>query len=101
MTAGCYPSASSTNGSGGRQLFSRVLEDPRDPDLSAHTFLETVRSRVDGILAGSEDQNDHDSLRADPVFHLIVDRSPEDNELASQPTLFRFENAIAIKTKRR
>jgi hypothetical protein len=29
-----------------------ALDDPRDPDLSEHTFLEVVRSCVHGILAG-------------------------------------------------
>jgi Transposase DDE domain group 1 len=38
-----------------------VLDDPRDPELTEHTFLEMVRSRVFGILAGYEDQNDHDT----------------------------------------
>jgi hypothetical protein len=60
-----------------------------------------VRSRVYGILAGYADQNDHDTLRADPVFKLIADRSPEDDDLASQPTLSRFENAISIKSLKR
>jgi hypothetical protein len=60
-----------------------------------------VRARVYGILAGYEDQNDHDTLRADPVFKLIADRSPEDHDLASQPTLSRFENAISIKSLKR
>jgi hypothetical protein len=32
-----------------------------------------VRSRVYGILAGYEDQNDHDPLRADPVFKRLAD----------------------------
>src|SRR3954463_5786372 len=73
-----------------------VLDDPRDPELTEHTFLEMVRSRVYGILAGHEDQNDHDTLRTDPVFKLIADRSPEDDDLASQPTLSRFENQIDI-----
>src|SRR5215212_601546 len=73
-----------------------VLDDPRDPELTEHTFLEMVRSRVYGILAGYEDQNDHDTLRTDPVFKLIADRSPTDADLASQPTLSRFENQITI-----
>src|SRR5262249_33360710 len=60
-----------------------------------------VRSRVYGIVAGYEDQNDHDTLRADPVFKLVADRSPEDDELASQPTLSRFENAISIPSLKR
>jgi len=67
--------------------FTDALDDPRDPDLTAHTFLEMVRSRVFGILAGYEDQNDHDTLRHDPVFKLVADRSPDDDALASQPTL--------------
>jgi hypothetical protein len=60
-----------------------------------------VRSRAYGILAGSTDQNDHDTLRQDPVFKLLADRSPEDDDLASQPTLSRCENAIAIKSLKR
>jgi hypothetical protein len=52
------------------------MDDPREPDLTEHTFLEMVRSRVCGIMAGHADQNDHDTLRADPVFKLLADRSP-------------------------
>ncbi len=81
--------------------FAAALDDPRDPDLTEHSFLEMVWSRVYGILAGYEDQNDHDTLRADPVFKLLADRSPEDDHLASQPTLSRFENAISIPSLKR
>src|SRR6266496_4536887 len=51
-----------------------------------------LRQRVYGILAGYEDCNDHDTLRDDPVFKLVAGRRPEDDALASQPTLSRFEN---------
>jgi hypothetical protein len=78
--------------------FASALEDPRAPGLTAHTFAEMVRSRVYGILADYEDQNDHDTLRTEPVFKLIAGRSPDDPDLASQPTLSRFENAISIKS---
>jgi hypothetical protein len=78
------------------RAFAEALDDLRDPNLTDHTFLEMVRSRVYGILAGYEDQNDHDTLRADPAFKLVADRSPDDGDLASQPTLSRFENAISI-----
>src|SRR5208337_2561718 len=78
--------------------FAAVLDDPRDPELTEHTFLEMVRSRIVGILAGYEDQNDHDTLRTDPVFKLIAARSPNDSDLASQPTLSRFENQINVKS---
>jgi Transposase DDE domain group 1 len=59
------------------RAFAAALDDPRHPDLTEHTFLEMARARVYGILAGSADQNDHDTLRADPVFKLLADRSPE------------------------
>jgi len=80
------------------RAFADALDDPRNSDLTEHTFLEMVRSRVFGILAGYEDQNDHDTLRADPVSKLVADCSPDDTDLASQPTLSRFQNAISIKS---
>src|SRR5689334_16369684 len=53
-----------------------ALEDRRDPKLIQQSLLSMVRQRVYGILAGYADQNDHDSLRSDPVFKLIADRLP-------------------------
>lgn len=76
--------------------FAAALTDRRDPDLIEHTFLEMVRARIFGILADYPDQNDHDRLRRDPVFKLLAGRSPEEEHLASQPTLSRFENAIDV-----
>lgn len=70
------------------------LIDRRHVGYVGHTFLEMVRMRVYGILADYADQNDHDLLRSDPVFKLLCDRSIHDDDLASQPTLSRFENAI-------
>jgi hypothetical protein len=78
--------------------FAEALDDPRDPDLIEHSFADMVRMRVFGILAGYQDQNDHDTLRSDPVFKLVADRSPRDPDLASQPTLSRFENRINIRS---
>jgi hypothetical protein len=49
-----------------------------------------VRSRIFGILVGCEDQNDHDTLRTDPAFKLLAGRSPQDDDLATQPTLSGF-----------
>lgn len=73
-----------------------ALQDRRDPTLTQQSLLSMVRQRIYGILADYEDQNDHDTLRSDPVFKLIADRLPEDRDLASQPTLSRFENAVSI-----
>ena len=81
--------------------FAQALNDPRDPKLCEHTFLEMVRSRIFGILAGYEDQNDHDALRHDPIYKLIANRAPRPNTLASQPTLSRFENTIDIASLKR
>ena len=72
------------------------LGDPRDPVLIDHSFAEMVRQRIYGILAGYEDCNDHDTLRGDPVFKIVADRVPHDGDLASQPTLSRFENSIDV-----
>jgi hypothetical protein len=83
------------------QAFADALDDPRVPALVEHALVEMVRARVYGILAGYEDQNDHDALRSDPAFKLIADRSPTDGDLASQPTLSRFENAISIQSLKR
>ena len=78
------------------EQFAAALEDRRDPQFVEQSLLSMVRQRIYGILADYEDQNDHDTLRSDPVFKLIADRLPDDLDLASQPTLSRFENAVAI-----
>ncbi len=76
--------------------FAEALTDPRHQSYVDHTFLDMTRMRVYGILADYPDQNDHDVLRSDPIFKLICDRSIHDEDLASQPTLSRFENAIDV-----
>ncbi len=38
------------------------------------------------------------ALRTDAVFKLLADRLPENGDLASQPTLSRFENSITPKS---
>lgn len=81
--------------------FAGALGDQRSEADVTHSKLSLVRQRIYGILAGYEDQNDHDALRSDPVFQLICDRLPGDGELASQPTLSRFENAVTIADLRR
>lgn len=78
-----------------RQFAAALADRRRQP---SHSLLAMVRQRVYGILAGYEDQNDHDTLRYDPVFQLVCDRLPDDEtQLASQPTLSRFENSVSVK----
>lgn len=76
------------------ERMASCLTDPRlDPD---HTLLDMLRQRLYGVLADYEDCNDHDTLRDDPIFKLLADKLPEDDPLASQPTLSRFENAVTV-----
>jgi hypothetical protein len=76
------------------QQFAAALTDLRQEGYIDHTFLEMTRARIYGILADYADQNDHDVLRSDPIFKLICGRSIDGHDLASQPTLSRFENGI-------
>lgn len=46
------------------EQFAAALDDPRDPDWTQHSFLQMTRSRIFGILAGDEDQNDHSTHEA-------------------------------------
>ena len=73
---------------------AEALTDRRHAGYVNHSFLEMTRMRVYGILADYADQNDHNVLRSDPIFKLLCDRSIDDDDLASQPTISRFENAI-------
>jgi hypothetical protein len=72
------------------QRMAACLTDPQPQ--REQSLLSMLRQRLFGILAGYEDCNDHDTLRDDPIFKLLADRLPEDDPLASQPTLSRFEN---------
>jgi hypothetical protein len=92
--AGLLPFRQLDEQNGLSRRFAEALVDRRDASRIDHPFLEMVRMRIYGILADYPDQNDHDVLRSDPIFKLICDRSIEDEDLASQPTLSRFENAI-------
>lgn len=71
------------------RLAACLTDRRRDPE---HSHAQMVRQRIYGILAGYEDCNDHDTLRDEPIFKLIAGREPDDDPLASQPTLSRFEN---------
>jgi hypothetical protein len=60
-----------------------------------HDLATLVRQRVLQIACGYEDQDDADTLRADPLLKLACGRLPESGpDLASQPTLSRLENAV-------
>jgi hypothetical protein len=68
------------------------LKDPRMPEKVVHRLAEIIRFRMLMIAAGYEDGNDADTLRADPMFKLALDRLPSGEELCSQSTISRLEN---------
>src|ERR1700724_102225 len=74
------------------ERLAACLTDPRMPERVRHQLAEIIRFRMLMIAAGYEDGNDADSLRADAMFKLALDRLPSDEELCSQSTISRLEN---------
>lgn len=63
-----------------------------------HDLPALVRQRCFGLACGYPDANDAARLKDDPIHKLLVGRDPVAGDpLASQPTLSRFENAIATR----
>lgn len=71
---------------------AKLLPDDRYAGRIRHSRLEQLRQRVYQICLGYEDCNDADRLRTDPALRLAC--GAERDELSSQPTLSRFENAV-------
>ena len=69
--------------------FSKHILDPRNPAFIQHSTLEMVRQRVFGLCLGYEDLNDQQTLRRDTAIQTAVETA---RDLASAPTLCRFEN---------
>jgi hypothetical protein len=77
---------------------SACLRDQRQAGKVDHTLQELVAQRVFSIACGYPDANDSARLANDPIHKLLLDRDPvEGRDLASQPTLSRFENAVGVK----
>lgn len=94
--AGILPIRQFDDQIGYTRRFIACLHDVRNPRRIRHTAGHMLRQRLYGIIAGYEDCNDHDTLRSDPVFKLVAGATPGQPDLASQPTLSRFENAVRI-----
>ena len=70
------------------------LRDDRQAGKVQHELRELITQRVMAIALGYEDANDAARLAGDPIHKLLVGRDPiAGADLASQPTLSRFENA--------
>lgn len=71
------------------------LEDKRQPGKVDHSLQELLAQRVFSIACGYPDANDSARLAADPIHKMLLDRGPiAGRDLASQPTLSRFENSV-------
>lgn len=75
------------------EALAGCIRDERDSARVVHEIRDLIRQRVYGIACGYPDGNDAARLSSDPVHKLLVGRDPVGEEdLASQPTLSRFEN---------
>lgn len=75
---------------------ARVMPDRRDAKRVQQPWPTVLAQRVYQIALGYEDCNDADDLRRDPVLKTALGRLPKTGrDLASEPTLSRFENAIS------
>src|SRR5665811_1627063 len=74
------------------------LRDQRQAGKVDHGLRELLAQRVFSIACGYPDANDSARLASDPIHKLLLDRDPvEGRDLASQPTLSRFENGVGVK----
>jgi hypothetical protein len=67
-----------------------------------HSMFSMLKQRVFGIALGYEDGNDHEFLRKDVLFCglLVADKAGnKEGDLASPPTLSRFENFLKSCSK--
>ena len=89
--------------------FASCFEDKRNPEAIEHTIAELVAQRVYGLALGYEDLNDHDDLRRDPLFAVLVGKEDPEGEkrvrpqdrgkaLAGKSTLNRLELTPAEPT---
>jgi hypothetical protein len=79
------------------ESLAAAVRDSRHQAYVDHRVVEMIRQRVVQIACGYEDADDCDLLRDDPVIKAVAGRGAEGAELASQPTMTRFENQVARK----
>ena len=75
-------------------LLARLADcfaDGRSPLFIQHQVPEMLAQRIYGLALGYEDLNDHEQLRADPVFGLLSGKRKLDEPLAGKSTLNRLE----------
>lgn len=86
-------------GAGLIESLSACLQDVRQQGKVDHQLAELMRQRIYGLACGYEDANDAARIGNDPVHKLLAGRDPiKGLDLASQPTLSRFENSITPRS---
>jgi hypothetical protein len=71
------------------------IDERRQSGKIRHAIGDLMRQRLYAIACGYPDGNDAGRLSADPIQKLLCGRDPlKGEDLASQPTLSRFENAF-------
>jgi DDE family transposase len=95
------------------EQFAACFRDFRDPEAVEHRVAELVGQRIYGLALGYEDLNDHDQLRCDPLFAVLVEKEDLSGEerrrardqgaaLAGKSTLNRLElGAVKLEAKER
>ena len=71
------------------RYFSNYIPDHRDPIRTVHKVNKLLRQRIYTLMQGYQDTNDVNYLKNDPLYKDILD-----GDMASQPTLSRFENSM-------
>ena len=71
------------------KYFSKYIPDTRDQSKVVHSVEKLLKQRVFNLIQGYEDANDADHLKADPLFEHVLA-----GQMASQPTISRFENSL-------
>jgi hypothetical protein len=80
------------------KTLATLIADRRDPAHITHRVEDVLKARMLAIACGYADGNDFDWLRSDPAFKLACGRLPDTgNDLCSQPTISRWENAPTLK----
>ena len=69
--------------------FSKLIPDFRDPRFITYSREAQLKQRVFMMMLGYEDANDVTHLQHDPLFKDVLQ-----GDLASQPTISRFENSL-------
>lgn len=71
------------------RYFSGYIPDHRHPMMITHSIEKLLKQRVYMLMQGYEDANDVFHLQHDPLYKDILE-----GDLASQPTISRFENSL-------